>query len=144
MRSRNNDRTLAIASIASIATLVVLVVLLALAARDADAQPPVAHAEHAAMPTIDADSARAIVLARVAGATVTSERLRTRHGHELYLFTLAVAGRKSPVRATVDATSGAFTRLDGAADSSATTHPPATPATTTHPPAARPPAPGGR
>lgn len=140
MRSRNNDRTLTVASIASIAAFVVLVVLLAIAARDADAQPPRRHAVHAAAtPAIGADSARAIALARVRGATVTSERLRARHGHELYLFTLAVAGQKSPVRATVDAASGAFTRLDGAATPTATMPasakpaPPATAATTRAP-----------
>lgn len=64
-------------------------------------------------PAISADSAKSIALAQVKGATVTSEKLQTRKGERYYMFTLREPN-KTVVRATVDAASGKFSRLDKA------------------------------
>ena|SRR6185503_3072894 len=66
-------------------------------------------------PAVSADSAKAIALSHVTGATVASEKLRTRNGHRYYLFTLREAKSRALVRATVDASNGSFSRLDKAA-----------------------------
>ena len=66
-------------------------------------------------PAVSADSAKAIVLSHVSGATVSSEKLQTRNGHRYYLFTLREGKTRALVRATVDAANGSFTRLDKAA-----------------------------
>ena len=72
-------------------------------------------------PAVSRDSAKTIALAHVKGATVTSEQLHTRNGHKYYLMDLKEPGHKGMVRATVDASTGAFTRLDQ------TSHPSTTP-----------------
>lgn len=71
-------------------------------------------------PAISRDSAKTIALAHVKGATVSSEQLHTRNGHKYYLMDLKEPGHKGVVRATVDASTGAFTRLDQTSHSSTT------------------------
>ena len=67
-------------------------------------------------PAVSADSAKAIVLSHISGAKVASEKLQTRNGHRYYLFTLREPNRRAVVRATVDASSGSFSRLDKTAN----------------------------
>ena len=74
----------------------------------------------ASAPAITADSAKSIALAHVKNGTVKSEQLHTRNGHKYYLITLHEAGHKGEIRTTVDASSGAFTRLDQTAHSGTT------------------------
>ena len=69
---------------------------------------------HVPAPAISKDSAKAIVLANVHGAKITSEKLETRNNERYYLFTLHEANQKATVKATVDASNGKFTRLDKA------------------------------
>ena len=71
---------------------------------------------HSAMPApaISKDSAKAITLANVHGAKITSEKLETRNNERYYLFTLHEPNQKATVKATVDASTGKFTRLDKA------------------------------
>lgn len=90
--------------------------LLSLAAAVAGAQQkPASPAPKSTMPApaISADSAKAIALMQVKGATVTSEKLQSRKGERYYMFTLREPN-KTIVRATVDASSGKFSRLDKA------------------------------
>ena len=65
-------------------------------------------------PAISKDSAKAITLANVHGAKITSEKLETRNNERYYLFTLQEPNQKATVKATVDASTGKFTRLDRA------------------------------
>jgi len=74
----------------------------------------------ATAPAISRDSAKVIALAHVKGATVASEQLHTRNGHKYYLIDLHEAGHKAVVRTTVDASTGAFTRLDQTSHASTT------------------------
>ena len=100
-------------------TLLAAIGSLALAATGAAAQqtssaakPQKATATAAATVHISADSARRIVMQNLPGATVRSERLRTKGSQRYYVFTLRPQGQKANVRATVDASTGAFARLD--------------------------------
>jgi len=63
-------------------------------------------------PAISADSAKAIALKQVPGATVASEKLETRNGKHYSLLRLRDSKSHNTIRATVDASTGAFSRLD--------------------------------
>jgi uncharacterized membrane protein YkoI len=60
---------------------------------------------------ISADSAKAIALASVPNATVSSEKLGHHNGRAAYMFTLKEQGQSSPVHVTVDAETGQFSHL---------------------------------
>ena len=97
-------------------TMLSIATVLSLAAAVAGAQQkPGTPAQKGTMaaPAISADSAKSIALAQVKGATVTSEKLQSRKGERYYVFTLREPN-KTVVRATVDAASGKFSRLDKA------------------------------
>jgi uncharacterized membrane protein YkoI len=108
----------------SLRTLLAAVAAVALSAGAAAAQNPAPSstpqkaapqkmAHHTAMaPSITADSAKAIAVKEVPGATVASEKLKTRNGRQYYLFGLHAGKSKALIRATVDASTGAFSRLD--------------------------------
>lgn len=106
----------------SFRTLLAALAGVALSAGVAAAQNPAPPAQKAApqkmahttmtAPSISADSAKAIALKQVPGATVASEKLKTRNGHRYYLFGLQQGKSKALIRATVDASTGAFSRLD--------------------------------
>jgi hypothetical protein len=68
------------------------------------AQPTTAKAA----PAVSADSAKKVLMANVSGATVKSERLHRKAGHEVYDFSYTAGSDKSTHHATVDATSGEF------------------------------------
>ena len=80
-----------------------------------------AQASRGAAPAVSADSAKKVLLANLAGATVKSEHLRRRSGHEVYEFVAAQPGTKGNIHASVDATTGAFTRASGKASKAAKT-----------------------
>ncbi|HKG92778.1 MAG TPA: PepSY domain-containing protein [Gemmatimonadaceae bacterium] len=68
----------------------------------------------AAAPAIGADSAKAIALANVPGATVKSAKLSRRSGHATYSIRLAGSQGQPDTWATVDATTGAFAKRESA------------------------------
>jgi uncharacterized membrane protein YkoI len=107
----------------SFRTLLAAVAAVALSAGVAAAQNPAPSTQQKAAPqkmahntmtapSISADSAKAIALKQVPGATVASEKLKTRNGRQYYLFGLHEGKSKALIRATVDASTGAFSRLD--------------------------------
>jgi len=57
---------------------------------------------------VNADSARKIVAANAAGATVTSTHLHRSGGKSYYTVSYKLKGAKSTMHANVDATTGAF------------------------------------
>ena len=76
-------------------------------------------APHVSDVKVSADSARRIVMANVPGATVKSERLRHAAGRPVYVFRLTEEKGKEVLSATVDAETGAYTRV---VPSKATSH----------------------
>jgi len=77
------------------------------------AQAPAAAKKNAATssavaPAVNADSAKKIVLAHAAGATVTSTKLHHSGGKAYYAVSYKLKGDKKTMHATVDATTGAF------------------------------------
>ena len=91
-------------------------------AQQQPAHQPTTKTTKQSTPAISRDSAKTIALAHVKGATVSSEQLHTRNGHKYYVMDLKEPGHQGVVRATVDASTGAFTRLDQTSHSS--TNPP--------------------
>ena len=92
-------------------------------ARSTTAQAPAAakttsKTSTAAAVPVNSDSAKKIVVANAAGATVTSARLHRSSGKAWYTVSYKVKGDKKTMHATVDANTGAF----------ATVAPPAPPA----------------
>jgi len=77
------------------------------------AQAPTAAKKNAATSSaaalaVNADSAKRIVLANEAGATVTSNKLHHSGGKAYYAVSYKLKGDKKTMHATVDATTGAF------------------------------------
>lgn len=68
----------------------------------------------AALP-INSDSAKKIVVANAAGATVTSARLHRSAGKAWYNVSYKMKGEKKTMHATVDANTGAFATVAPAA-----------------------------
>jgi uncharacterized membrane protein YkoI len=75
----------------------------------APAQPPAARkpAQTSTL-AVSADSAKKIVAAHAAGATVTSTRLRRNDGKAYYAVSYRMKGATKTMHATVDANTGAF------------------------------------
>jgi hypothetical protein len=61
-------------------------------------------------PRVGRDSARTLVLAHLRSATVISERLMTRNGHQVYSFRVREKGKRETVRVLVDAMTGEVAR----------------------------------
>ena len=70
----------------------------------------------AALP-VNADSAKKIVMANAAGATISSARLHKNAGKAWYNVAYKVKGEKKTMHATVDANTGAFATVAPAAKS---------------------------
>jgi uncharacterized membrane protein YkoI len=76
----------------------------------------------AALP-VSADSAKKIVMANAAGATVSSARLHKSAGKAYYNVAYKMKGEKNTMHATVDANTGAFATMAPAAAKPATKKP---------------------
>jgi uncharacterized membrane protein YkoI len=61
-------------------------------------------------PHVGRDSARTLVLARMRSATVISQRLMMRNGHQVYSFRVREKGKSETVRVIVDAMTGDVSR----------------------------------
>ena len=96
-------------------------------AKSTTAQAPAAKqagktAAAAAVP-VSADSAKKIVMANAAGATISSARLHRRAGKAWYNVAYKMKGEKKTMHATVDANTGAFATVAPAAAKSTTKKP---------------------
>ena len=61
-------------------------------------------------PAISRDSARVLLIARIAGATVVSQRLMLKDGRQIYSFRVREKGKPATARVIVDATTGEVKR----------------------------------
>ena len=96
-------------------------------AKSTTAQAPAAKqggktAAAAAVP-VSADSAKKIVMANAAGATISSARLHKSAGKAWYNVAYKMKGEKKTMHATVDANTGAFATVAPAAAKSTTKKP---------------------
>jgi uncharacterized membrane protein YkoI len=64
---------------------------------------PVRHAHAATHPKVSADAARTVALAEVPGGRIKSQELEREHGHLIYSFDIAVAGKPGIEEVHVDA-----------------------------------------
>ena len=97
------------------------------AAKSTTAQAPAAKQGRktaAAVPVpVSADSAKKIVMANAAGATISSARLHKSAGKAWYNVAYKMKGEKKTMHATVDANTGAFATVAPAAAKSTTKKP---------------------